>query len=717
MRAVSSLCGWGLGMSLAAALAVGSGCRRDQGAVTGPEAGVLPLTQPRPAKRRGEAGVVAVAVASSPVQLLPDSTIAVVQWAGVRAVLGVVDIDAIIGKYRSYYDQAVQGVVAAAGFNLLDPGQWREIGVDPEGPMGAAVLDARSETYAGYFTISDRDKFRGFLDRVGGARRMQPVLEDRGLVLKVDPDDSSALVLRDGFAFYVVTGRPGRAPYDFARLLAMIDPARGLTATPRYQRAVAGSEPGRSLTAYVDVWGFYQAEQAAREASAADPEPSWPEQELRRAIDSGAPAEEVERLRLQADEQRRSEQVWAERRQREHTQWQRWLGQVEPIVFEFTADLRGVTGRIRAKMPETTPLRAILRNAPTPSPLFAALGERPTVLFGASVDVAAAVSNFEELLRADGEAPEKAYAWFREQTKIDFRGEVLPVLAGSGGFALTVSEAGLRGETRGKEWQGFALALAVKDSAGAQALLDRAVLRLAKLVGAPLGRDAKTGAHALAVPEYRTVYAAVVAGQLVVTTDAGVVRRVASGSGVGTRQFAAEVVPVLTARDVAAQGLLDVVLPAFALRSSSYDSSAMLMNQPYGQFPGVDTAVIDRVPLSRAYKAKQRDWEALTAKIGKEEQAQQRRQMVALVALSECVGAMAGHLREQPDGLELTGGQYFGKGGLTRALDLAVEYFTTQRGMERTYELYSERSAVEEELRKIRVVDVATALHLPTPVQ
>mgnify|MGYP000420347214 CR=1 FL=1 len=55
--------------------------------------------------------------------------------------------------------------------------------------------------------------------------------------------------------------------------------------------------------------------------------------------------------------------------------------------------------------------------------------------------------------------------------------------------------------------------------------------------------------------------------------------------------------------------------------------------------------------------------------------------------------------------------------GLTRALDLAVEYFTTQRGMERTYELYSERSAVEEELRKIRVIDVATALHLPTPVQ
>ena len=715
MRAVSSL--WGPGGMLVVALAGAPGCRKEQSAVTGPEAGALPAAQPKAPRRRDEAGVTAVAVASSPVQLLPDTTVAVVQWAGLRALLGVVDIDAIIGKYRSYYDQAVQGVVAVAGHNLLDPGQWREIGVDAEGPMGAAVLDARSETYAGYFTISDREKFRAFLDRVGGSRRMQPVLEDRGLVLKVDADDSSALVLRDGFGFYVVTGRPAQAPYDFARLLAMIDPARGLTATPRYQRAVAGGEPGRSLTAYVDLWAFIAAEQAAREARSSDPEPSWPEQELARAIENGAPAEEVSRLRQQADEQRKSEQMWAERRQREYVQWQRWLGPVEPLVFEFTADMRGVTGKIRAKMPETAPMRAILRNAPTPSPLFAALGERATVLLGASVDVAATVSHFEELLRASGEDPEKAYAWFRAETKVDFKGEVLPLLVGSGGFAWTVSDAGLRGEMKGSQGQGFAVAVAVKDGAGAQALLDRVALTLAQALGAPLGRDAQSGAHAVAVPESRPVYAAVAGGQVVVTTDAGVVRRLATGASGGGGKLDAAVVPVVTAREVAAQGLVDLVLPAFMLRSSSYDSSSLMLGQPYGQFPGVEPAQIDRVPLSRAYKAKYREWEALGGKIAKEEQAQQRRQMQAVVALSECVGVMAGNLREQPDGLELTGGQYFGKGGLTRAVDLGVEYFSAQRGMERTWELYSERSAVEEELRRIRVSDVATALHLSVPVQ
>jgi hypothetical protein len=136
-----------------------------------------------------------------------------------------------------------------------------------------------------------------------------------------------------------------------------------------------------------------------------------------------------------------------------------------------------------------------------------------------------------------------------------------------------------------------------------------------------------------------------------------------------------------------------------------------------GAFPGVDAQRIEKVPYSRAYKAKQRAWQAVHAKIVKEEQAQERRRMQVMLALAECFGVMAGNLREQPDGVELVGGQFFGTGGLTRALDLGVEQFTVARGSERTWELYSQRSALEDELRKIRIVDVATALRVPTPLE
>ena len=383
-------------------------------------------------------------------------------------------------------------------------------------------------------------------------------------------------------------------------------------------------------------------------------------------------------------------------------------------MFEFTGSKTGLVGEIRAKMPEAAPLRGVLRNAPAPSPMVAALGERAVMMLGGSVDVGAALAAIEELARANGDDPAALYSKFSDATKVDFKAEVAPLLAGTGGVALTVSDALMRGEL-GRDYQdvGFAVALAVNDVPAAQALVDKLVRR----VHAPLSRDAKTGAHALAMPGYRKVFVAVAAGEIVVTTDSGVISRMIAARPGPPRGLPAEVVPVLTARDVAAQGLLDVVLPGLLVFSRTSFDAGSAPTEPYGLFPDVAPDKLDRVPRSRRYKARLREWTALQAKIRKEEQAQEQRQLKAIVALAGCVGVMAAHLREQPDGLELTGGQFFGKGGLTEAITLAVDYAGATRGSERTWELYGQRSALEEDLRKIRVDDVAAALHVPVPPQ
>ena len=661
--------------------------------------------------QRAEAVTVAVARASSPLQLLPDTTIAVLHMAGIRALLAVVDVDAIVDKYRTYYDQAVQLSVMMAGVNLLDPGQWREIGVDPDGAMGVAALDLRSSTFVGFISLSDPDKFRGFLDKTIGSR-LQPVLEDRGLVLKSSTESGSAVVLRDGFALFLTSDQE-RAPYDFARLLASIDPARGLTATPRYQRATASGEPARPLTAYVDLWAMVQGEKANREAQQGRGEASYAEQELERLVASGGSAEDQARMRQLIDENREWERRAQERQRREFELVGRWLERVEPIVFEFTGSRTGVVGKIRAKMPEVAPARGLLRNAQAPSPLFAALGERAVMMLGGNIEVAPAIAGFEELVRADGTDPETVYRKLREAMKIDLKAEMAPLLTGAGGLALTVSEALLRGEsTPDNKELGFALALAVKDVAAAQALVGKAVQQL------PMksGKDARTGAHTLVVPGYRTVYAAVTAGQVVVTTDLGVVRRLGAGTPSAIQGVDAAVVPVLTARDVAMQGMLDVVLPVLMMRSLGSGDVGAAYLEPYWVFPDVTPAQVDKVPRSRAYKAKLRAWEALNAKIRKQEQVRERKQTQATVAIAGCVGVLAANLREQPDGLELAGGQFFGPGGLGRAIDLAVDSFNAPRP-DQGSELYGQRSALEEELRRIRINDVAMALHLPVPVQ
>lgn len=662
--------------------------------------------------RRGSTTGPLVAAASSPVQLLPDTTTVVFTAAGLPALLGMIDMDAVIGRYRTYYDQAAAELVRSLGVNLLDPAQWAGVGIDVDGAMGVALAEGRSKTMLAFVTLTDRDKFRGFLDKVSGGS-LVPVLEDRGLVLKTGPDAESAVVLRDGFAFIVSTSRPALASYDHARALATVDPSRGLTSSTRFQTAMASDQPARPLTVYVDVWGLIEAEFAGSLQAQAR-EPSWAEMELERAQGAGASQEEQERLRRQVDDDRR----WAEqRRQRQQTQYDvlsRWFRDMSPMVLEFTADRAGVTGRVRAKLPETMVWRSLVRNAPLPSPVLLALGERPVAMIGGSLDVLVAKAMLEDVMRAGGDDPAKEYAVFKQQTSIDLERDLAPLLTGSGGLAMTVSDALLRGEYKQLEQEmGFAAAVGINSPQRAQALVDAAVPRVPR---AKVGRERKTGAYILEMSDYRAVYVAVVGGHIVVTTDLGVIQRMNTGAqGSLARVVAPAAVPLVTARDVAGQGMFDLLYPVILFMGRRYSTSLMQVEEPYYMFPEVPRQKIDGVPKSRAYKAKLREWEAMAAKIRREEDASSRRKTRAISAVAEALGVQAWNLREQPDGLVLTGGHYFGKGGLTRAIDLGVEYFGQNPGGDKIYDLYNARSALMDELRRIRVSEVALALGVPSP--
>ncbi len=663
-----------------------------------------------------------VAAATAPVQLLPDTTAVVINVAGIDALLAVVDVDALVAKYRPFYDQAAQLMTTNFGANLLDPGQWQLIGIDAKGPMGVALVDVRSTTFVGYATVSDPALLRSFVDRVTGAGRLVPVFEDRGLVLKLDPERAQALVLRDGFVFFVAGDEIYAAMTDIARLLATIDPARGLTASARYQQAIAGGAPDPGLSAYVDLSAALEDEAA----SLASPRTgsSYVEEELERARATGVAPDVEDELRKQIDREHEWERRNLERRTRRLELARRWLTVMSPVMFEFTGSASGVVGTIRAKMPETAPLRAVLRNAAEPSPVLMALGERPVLMLGGSVEVPAALAELEALLHASGEDPAKLYLEIDKEMGIpDARRELLEMLAGTGGFALTVSDALMRGEGPGRGGDlGFAVGLGVNDEARAEVLLERAWKHVAQRMRAsgtpaPVGKDRASGAHTLAVGGYRTVYAKVVARQLVVTTDLGVIQRVAAGTARTTHKWIEPaVVPVVSARDAAMQGLLDVMLMVLVTRSGFTGDERSEPMQPYWMFAGTTAEQLEKIPRSPAYKAELRQWQAVTAKINKRERAQQRIQARQMVELAMCLGVMTGNLREQPDGLVLAGGQMFGKGGLTRAIELGTDYFSQPSAAdEGLQDLREARVKHEGELQRIRAQDVATALKVPTP--
>lgn len=658
-----------------------------------------------------------VAAATAPQQLFPEGTAVIVNMAGIGALLAILDLEVLLPKIRPIYDQASAFMTTSFGANLLDPSQWPLIGIDPKGPMGVALVDVPSTTFVLYATVSDPERLRGFADRLVSPQRLLPIFEDRGVVLKSDQESAPSLVLRDGFVFLVITDRTEAMVYDIPRQLASIDPARGLTASSRYVQAIAGGSPGAGLTAYLDLSAFLAAEEQRLMAEGQTPDMSWAEQELEMATGRGASSEELDRLRQQVGVEREMQRRGAERRMRGLEFGKRWLAGVSPIVFEFTASVSGLVGTIRAKMPETAPMRAMLRNAPEPSPVLMALNQRPAVMLGGSFDVPALLGELEALLRAEGEDVEKAYRELGTFLRVpEPRREILALLTGTGGAAMTVSEAALHEGRGGTSEIGFAVGLGVRETARAEALL----ATIWRLLPGKVGADRASGAHTLEDPDLGTIYAKVVAQQIVVTTDAGLLQRALAGSRTTLKLLQPAVVPVVSARDVAMQGLLDPV--ALTMLISSRGSSLGDLGeekepmQPYWLFPDVTPAKFDQVPRSAAYKAQMREWEALGGKIRKRSQVQARAQAQLMNELAACIGALAGNLREQPDGLVLAGGQMFGKGGLARAIELGSNLSSQRPGRDEVLDgLLTNRQELRSAMQRTRAKDVAAKLNLPLP--
>jgi hypothetical protein len=630
--------------------------------------------------------------------------------ASVQHLLRVVDVGALIAKYRVQYDQAVAFVAQATGHNLLDPLKWPEIGVDPDGPIGFALFNTDAGAGCGFFTLKDPAKFREFLDRIGGkiGGSLVPVYEDRGIVLAHEPDSDSAVVLRDGFAFYVVKGNSSRAPYDYARELATVDPARGLSATPRWQKALGAATP-HDLVAFVDVGGMIAAEAAARKQRDEHPEPSWAETELLRLREQGAPAEDIAKWEKIADEQRVAEAQLRERRRREQEFMASVFGALGPMVFELALSDKAVKGTIRALAPESAMPRRIALNRSSPPLAITAAGER--VIFGASasVELVEALLGLDALLKADGTNLEVVLARLRVQLGVDPKA-TFDALAGTASFALTVKDPAAMIAAKSPEKSfGFTAAIGVKNRAEIEALLAVLAMKLPP----PLKIRRAGKGYTVAVPNWRDVHVAVVGDALTLSTDAEFSRRVDRGAnGPLERTVPTATVPVVTARESAAVLLMDYVTPFVFLASRSmsdyhYDPS---QNQPYWRFQDVAHEQIDKVPQSAAYKAKLKEWRAVDAKIRKADEVRERAQAKTMLAVADSIGALALNLRETTDGLVIDGGQYFGTGGLARAIDLGIEAASSRAGDDAVYRLYDERGKIEQEMQELRVRDVEKAL-------
>jgi len=656
----------------------------------------------------------AVAPARAPIDLLPEGTGFVVSAASVRHVLRVVDVVALIGTYRPYYDQAAAYLEQGFGHNLLDPGRWPEIGVDPDRPIGGALLDAGSGSSCVFISLSDPQKFRAFVGRVGTklGGDLESVYEDRGIVLAHEPGARSSLVLRDDFAFLVMVGNPNLAPYDFARELASVDPARGLAASPRWQQAVGPATP-RDLLAFVDIARMLRGELEAHKRMS-ETGPSWAEQELQRLREQGGSAEEIARWEQVADEQRAAEAQHHERQRRERELWTAMFGPLGPIVIEVSLGAEAIAGTARAQAPASSLLRRAIEAGGGPPLALTAASERVLFGTGGKLDVAEAIAALDAVLRADGKSVDALFADLQRNLGGEPRA-ALEMLDGAVSFALTTRDVQALATAGGKSAFGFNLALGFKNAVAADALV---AVTMAKIPSSPLGlaglkvKRGKSRGHVVTVPQWREVHVAVVGSTLTISTDPKFAQQVERAPAESWTPRQAQVGPIVTASAAAATLLLDhaLLLGMFMARGGHdghrYEPS---QNQPYWRFPALAHAAIDAVPQSPAYKARLKEWLRLDAKIERTEKTQERRRTELALGAADSLGSLALHLRETDDGLRTEGGQYFGPGGLARTIERVVEGLATI-GADSDYSIHEQRGRVEQEMTEIRVRDIERAL-------
>lgn len=696
-----------LGSAVLATLLVAASCRPK------PETATASPTTSAPAAKttRKPARPPALTPAQAPIDLLPEKTGVVMSAASVRHLLRVVDVAALIGTYRPYYEQAGAYFEQSFGHNLLDPARWPEIGVDPDRPIGAALLDAGSATTCYFISLTDPGRFRDFIDRLGAklGGSLETVYEDRGIVLAHESGARNQLVLRDDFAFVVNVGNPSLAPYDFARELASVDPARGLTASARWQQALGPAEP-RDLLAFIDVGGMLRAEAEAARRRDEQVATSWAEQELQRLREHGGTAEEIARWEQVAAEQRASERQVRESRRREQELWNRVLGPLGPIVIGLSLGPEAIAGTARARVPETALLRRVVTAGAGPPLAITAASER--VLFGAGgkLDVSEGIAGFDALLRAVGKSADELFAQLQRNVGGDPKA-ALALLDGAVSFALTTTDVAAMARGGGKAEPGFNLALGFKDAVTAAALV---TVTMAKLPSSPLGaaglkvKRGKSRGHVVTAPGWRDVHVTLVGATLTISTDPKFAQKVERGATWEPRL--AQVGPVVTAPGAAATLLLDhALLLGMFMARGHYEGERYLpsQNQPHWRFPSLTPEVIDKVPQSAAYKSRLKEWLRLDAKIERVEKVQERRRLEGALAAADSLGALALQLRETPDGLSAEGGQYFGPGGLARTIERFIEGMS---GGETDYSSYEERGRVEQELMEIRVRDIERSL-------
>lgn len=628
---------------LAAALALAGCTKEPKGDTKTPAGGGGAVTQP---------AAEPLAPVEHPSQLLPKETSLLVVGSSVTRAAEVFERERLVKAFGPQYTSVKSVIEGSLGHDLLDPGQWRQVGLDPDGPVALAISDLVTARVVLVATVADPAKVKELVRRVAGKAEVEIVEEPYGphaSVLRAKGEGGGAVVLRDRFVALVLDD--GAQTVDLAKMLVTMDPNVSLASNVGYRKATGGMRAA-DLTVYFDVAAMVQHANLEAAEHQAKPDRSWADEELERAKKDGAPPERIAELEGQAQEQREWIEQAGRRAEGERALSELLVSGVEGVGFSATVKRSGPVfdGRVVAG-PEAFGRRLLVNREGAPV-LPVAMNGAPLWCGSGRVEPGAAFELLEAIAAAEGHDS----AAFRQKAKaeigIDPQADLQPVLGGHVELCVTTDGPPGQGGKEPEELIGLGATLQLTDAAKAKYLLAKIATSGSELGG----RMRKRGeGYTVEVPKWRTVHLQTVGDRIVVSTDPELGKRLAAGD---PGSMPSKITPP------AARGAMEL---AGTAASQAFDLTMGVLWLTVGRSsvgetmvlaPGMTYEDMEKVPLSAKSKKAKKALDKARAEVDRLEAKRSDAQLQAVLKITDPLGIVVGAVTEDDRGFVITGGQF-----------------------------------------------------------
>ncbi len=631
-------------------------------------------------------------------ELLPPDTQLLLEGGSLARAAEVFDRDKVEKEAPKLYAEMARASQELFGVDVMVPANLPTIGVDPNGPIGIALLDARSEAFAVWVKVSDPGKFREVaIAAANRAGTQLAPLSLGGAEILEDQNGPAALVLREPFAVLVVSRPPrdGQQGVDWARAVGTMVPSQSLAASPKFRKAIAGWVDTDAI-AYGDFAALVESTMRDDDEIARAINDNWAKDQLDEARRNGAPPEEIARLEAQVKQFAEDNKRWAQQREAERELVRFVASGFSALSMRIDVKRHGpvIEGRVQ-QTADAFP-RALVRNHDEAPPLTWALDGAPVMLVAGAMEVDAVVDFVDRVARAEGDTWTSVVAEMKEELGIDVDTEIRPLLTGVGGFAITVDGDLMKAPARSlRTLMGFAAHAEVTDPAKAEAAIAKAMAKL-DIDGRKFKKN-RDGGWSLDVKDWRTVHVKVAGKHVVVSTDPALAGRLAARK---EGNIAKRV------RPSAAWGAMSMKGQAFTYVQDFGFLAGFLF---FGRSFTVPPSGVTTKPKSRSA----RQLQARIAKLDKQIAALQEKidaaEQQKMLSVIDPFGSTVLVARDEGDGIVVQGGQFIRVKDLGEVVVRVSTMFGTgaDDNPDRTklHDLLDERFRLEEELRQIEARD------------